>query len=367
VETLRKTLAAMAEHVRIPYWHEVLGRVLIGARPQEEPQNFLRALVESAATCGDADTAALTVLVEHGRWLKIAMTAGAIGEWTGRLIPVEGSVSALAIEAGHAVIVGDLALDARTLQAARDVRVGPALLAPVWLGARMVGVISLGRRVGGANFDENDSDMLEGFAEHMGWPALHAGHGQPVVAAGEADTTMAARTAAQLFDITVDLSRIAADVGEDVSRRLLGPIAALAAVIGRMDVRRDREPESAPRGELLSVLLAEAAEHQLAVEVEIPDSLGSAPPDVRVAMVTWIGHGVRVAAHCGIARWVELTVSAGPASTRLELRYQGRLPDDATLARLGARSLAADTAARGDADRTMLIVHEFDTGVGNRQ
>ncbi|QUQ64052.1 GAF domain-containing protein [Kutzneria sp. CA-103260] len=366
-ETLRRTLAAMARYVgvrdRRPDWRVVLGRVLLDANPKDDPKAFLQALVEGAAGVGDADTGTLTVLVEQGRWLQVAITAGGLREWTGRWLPVAGSVAALAIEAGRAVIVDDATLDARTVHSARAAHLGPILVAPVWLGARIVGVVALGRFAGRPAFGLADREMLAGFAEHMGWAVAHTGAEAPP----SSDVERRDPTAAQLFDITLELSRIAASAGDGVALRLAGPIAALAAVMSRLDgeARPTHRPGSLLRAELLATFLAETAEQQLAAHVEIPTPLGDAPDDVRRAMSEWLGRGVRLAGQCGVNRWAQLTISAGPTSVELALRYEGRLPDEATLARFGVPSLAGDVTSRGDAERTVVVARSFDTSGGS--
>ncbi|MFI9383388.1 GAF domain-containing protein [Kutzneria sp. NPDC052558] len=354
MEPFFTTLAAMSERVqdRSPDWHEVLGRVLLDARPQERPRSFLRALLDAAAVCGTADTAVLAVLIDGGRWLRVAATAGGFGDWAGRLIPVEGSVSALAIETGRAVLLGDIERDSGAVRSDRSVRVGPALVAPVWLDSRMVGVVGLGRDVGQPGFTAGDRDMLVGFAEHMGWSLVlgeDADHPTPVTA--EEYAGIATRTAAELFDVTVDLSRIGASADDHVHRRLTGPIATLATAIERLHgrLRGAAGPQPDLRQDLAAVLLSEAGQQGLVAHLELPPELDIViSAQTRAEMAMWIERGVRVAAQCGELPGVRLSASAETAGVRLELRYQGRKPDaDARL------------AARVDADDTVVIARTF--------
>jgi hypothetical protein len=332
LEHFRQTLDAMSERVRAqdrrPDWREVLGRVLLDARPQEQPRSFLHTLLDSTAVCGSADTAVLAVLIDGGHWLRIAMTAGGFGDWTGRFIPVEGSVSALAIEAGRAVLLGDIERDSGAVRAERTVRVGPALVAPVWLDARMVGVVGLGRHIGRPEFRAGDRDMLVGFAEHMGWSlVLGEGNDEPAGITAEEYAGIATRTAAALFDVTVDLSRIGAAADEHVHRRLTGPIATLATAIERLHGRRPGGSGPRPdlRQELLASLLAEAGQQGLAVHADVSPELGPAlSARTRAELAAWIERGVRIAASCAELPDVGLSVTA----EGLELRYRGRRPDD---------------------------------------
>jgi hypothetical protein len=331
LEHFRQTLDAMSERVRAqdrrPDWREVLGRVLLDARPQEQPRSFLRTLLDGAAVCGSADTAVLAVLIDGGRWLRVAMTAGGFGDWAGRLIPVEGSVSALAIEAGRAVLLGDIERDSGAVRTERSVRVGPALVAPVWLDSRMVGVVALGRHIGRPEFRAGDRDMLVGFAEHMGWSLiLGEDHDEPAPTGAADYAGIATRTAAALFDVTIDLSRIGAAADEHVHRRLAGPIATLATAIERLHGRLPGAagPRPDPRLELVAALLTEAGQRGLAAHVDVPPDLGSAL-SVRAwaDLAAWIERGVRIAASCAVNPHVGLMLT----TERLELRYQGRRPD----------------------------------------
>lgn len=330
MEPFAKTIAAMTEHVRAEDrtsdWHEVLGRVLLDARPHERPRTFLRALLDSAAVCGSADTAALAVLIDGGRWLRVAMAAGVFGDWAGRLIPIEGSVSALAVEAGRAVLLGDIERVSGAVHADRGVRVGPALVAPVWLDSRMVGVVGLGRHIGRPEFTAGGRDMLVGFAEHMGWSlVLGEDDDDPApISVGEY-AGIAARTAAALFDVTVDLSRIGA-ADQHVNHRLAGPIATLATAIERLHGRLRAAAVSGqdPRQELVAVLLAEAGQCGLVARADVPPDLDPVVfTTMRTDMDAWIERGVRIAAQYGEIPYVALSVTAD----RLELRYRGRRPD----------------------------------------
>lgn len=359
METLLKTLAAMAQHVQ-PHehrsdWREVLGRVLLDARPKERPRSFLRALVESVAVCGVADMAALSVLVDDGRWLRVTMTAGDFGDWTGRVVPVEGSAAALAIEAGRAVLLGDIERDSGAVRAGRRVRVGPALVAPVWLDSRMVGVVALGRHVGGPEFGETDLDMLVGFAEHMGWSITWCeGEDPPEPITGAEYAVIADRTAAALFDVTLELSRIGAAADEDVRRRLAGSIAMLATAMDRLHGRlRGGDPDSRPdlRRDLTAVFLEETAAQGLVAQADVPPALGAVTSAAACAdMATWIERGVRLAAQCGAMPSVSLGVVAEPAAVRLELRYQGRRP---------ATDMLAGTETRAAPDGAVVLSRAF--------
>ncbi|MFC0439953.1 GAF domain-containing protein [Kutzneria buriramensis] len=322
----------MNEHVRRhdrrSDWREVLGRVLLDARPQEQPQAFLRALLESAAVCGTADTAVLAVLIDGGRWLRVAMTSGGFGDWAGRLIPVEGSVSALAIEAGRAVLLGDIERDSGAVRAERSVRVGPALVAPVWLDSRMVGVVGLGRHIGRPEFRNADRDMLVGFAEHMGWSLVLGEDGDaPAPITAEEYAGIANRTAAALFDVTIELSRIGAAADDHVHRRLASAISTLATAIERLHgrLRGATDPRPDMRQELVTVLLAEAGQCGLVAHADVPpdlDPMISTPS--RADLAAWVERGVRIAASCGELPYVGLSVTPDG----LELRYRGRTPDD---------------------------------------
>jgi hypothetical protein len=327
LEHFRQTLDAMSERVRAqdrrPDWREVLGRVLLDARPQEQPRAFLSTLLDSAAVCGSADTAVLAVLIDGGRWLRVAMTAGGFGDWTGRLIPVEGSVSALAIEAGRAVLLGDIERDSGAVRAERSVRVGPGLVAPVWLNSRMVGVVALGRHIGRPEFRPGDRDMLVGFAEHMGWSVVLGEHDdEPAPITVEEYAGIATRTAAELFDVTIDLSRIGTAADEHVHRRLAGPIAALATAIERLHGRLPGGPRPDLRQELVTALLTEAGQRGLVAHVDVPAELGPVSAQERADLAAWVERGVRVAATCAEKPHVGLMLTA----ERVELRYQGRRP-----------------------------------------
>ncbi|MFG1643474.1 GAF domain-containing protein [Amycolatopsis sp. NPDC049252] len=131
-------------------------------------------LVDGARRCAGSGSAAVTLCVPLPGWLRIAAATGDGAEWTGRLIPLEGSVSALTRRESQAIRVADTASDPRTVQSARKAGIGPSMVAPLYTETgEWDGTLLVGRPPGADQFPAAE---LEFFAEYarQAWTAITA-------------------------------------------------------------------------------------------------------------------------------------------------------------------------------------------------
>lgn len=129
-----------------------------------------REVVSVIRTCLHADNAAIAVVEDEGKWLRLDVADGDHADWQGMLVPVAGSVSALAMSTGRPVRVDQHTLDTRTDLAARTARIGPSMVVPLLDDDRVAAVFLLGRRVDGPDFTAGE--LTEFSVAAWAWQAL---------------------------------------------------------------------------------------------------------------------------------------------------------------------------------------------------
>lgn len=140
------------------------GPPVAGADPSTTSQRLARTAQRLLA----ADAAAI-VLPEADGAMRVAAVEG--DPWTdlaGGAIPVDRSLSALAMRARRTQAVADAATDPRTAPATRSPDIGPLLAAPVLLNDDPRAVLTVGRRETAAPFTEGDAAVLTELATHAG-------------------------------------------------------------------------------------------------------------------------------------------------------------------------------------------------------
>ncbi|WP_439657685.1 hypothetical protein ACSHWB_35575 [Lentzea sp. HUAS TT2] len=333
-------------------WRTELGAVLACARPLEDADELIRSLVECLRRCVWADSAALTVPSEESDWLRIAVTAGGFADWEGRLLPWEGSVSALAAKSGRAVVIDDVVLDRRTEQAARSAEIGPTVVAPAYGNGCLQGVVMIGRRQGEPNFTSNEADVVDAFARHLGWGLAV----QRLVATGfmhderwKMASELYTRVAGRLFGVTAALSSLRVRAAGPAATSLDAAIRDLddlivAARESAGDKVADAELGEMLRRRFLSSFASATRRHQLVGNAKIDAEALSASVLGSAGIVeSWIHETVAIANRYGSTRSVLLGVSGLGSDENcgvcVELRYTGVAPGD-------FNSALVDSAAR---------------------
>ncbi|MFJ8967000.1 GAF domain-containing protein [Lentzea sp. NPDC102401] len=273
-------------------------------------------------------TAALTVPAEQPGWLRIAVAEGGLREWEGRLVPVEGSVSALAIEAGRAVIIDDVVRDERTEQAARSSAVGPTVAAPIIADGEMRGVLMIGRPPGSHRFADCDREMADAVAGYLGWALLARADPQD---AGVSDLAAAVHgeLAGRLFQLTVDLCSLRSLVPEAAMAKIDKIIASSDALVAPArealceKISRSSQVLRA-RSRVVSAFGAALSTCDLVGSVRIDDSTALEASNTVLDIVErWVPVAVAIAARYGLARAVALDVCQRDGTIEAQLRYRG--------------------------------------------
>ena len=203
VENARLYDAARRQQRWIQASAEVTTRLLSGSEPREVLADVTRRVRELSG----ADLAVLALPDDEGRRLTIAYADGDGAEATrGLVLPAGESLSGQVLAAGEPMTSADFATDERASQAARGAmsQIGPAELFPLGAPGNVRGVLTVGRRHGGAPFPPALTDVVASFAAQ----------------AGVALELAASRDEAQRLSLYEDRDRIARDLHDLVIQRL---------------------------------------------------------------------------------------------------------------------------------------------------
>ena len=203
VENARLYDAARRQQRWIQASAEVTTRLLSGSEPREVLADVTRRVRELSG----ADLAVLALPDDEGRRLTIAFADGDGAEATrGLVLPVGESLSGLVLAAGEPMTSADFATDERASKAARGAmsQIGPAELFPLGAPGNVRGVLTVGRRHGGAPFPSDQMDVVASFAAQ----------------AGVALELAASRAEAMRLSLYEDRDRIARDLHDLVIQRL---------------------------------------------------------------------------------------------------------------------------------------------------
>ncbi|MEU4691440.1 PAS domain S-box protein [Actinoplanes sp. NPDC023714] len=133
----------------------------------------LRVVAEQAVTVVPAANGAVVELIE-GDVLAYTAGAGAMVEYAGYRIPINGSLSGVAVTESVAVCCEDTQADPRVdPEAARRHDVRSLCIAPLYHGDRVLGVLKVTGPLPGA-FDEDDVHHLQILATGLGSALIHA-------------------------------------------------------------------------------------------------------------------------------------------------------------------------------------------------
>ncbi|MFJ8962693.1 GAF domain-containing protein [Lentzea sp. NPDC102401] len=318
-------------------WRQRLSFLVMHWHPLRDPANLVRELVECARLSADAATAALTVPAEQEGWLRIAVAAGGLREWEDRLLPMEGSVSALTVDAGRAILIDDVVLDEQTEQAARSSDVGPAVAGPVIADGELRGVLMIGRPPGSRRFTDSDREMVDAVVGHLGWALLAQSHAD---SAEQWDLTTAVyrKLAGRLFQLTADLCSLRPLVPQAAAMKIDRIITDSDDIAGHA---RDIACEwgsvphrsTSARSRVLSAFQAALSSCELVGSARFDRSTGLDPSSRALDVVErWIPIAVAIAARYGLARSVSLDIRRQDSTIEAKLRYRGWPATSADLA-----------------------------------
>ncbi len=117
-------------------------------------------VAQAAADLLDAEAGQVTLVVEEGRFLRIAAATGSLEQMSGTLIPVDTSFSGWVVTEAAPLTVDDLAADGRFI-APPPLDRGNAIIAPLVSVDVVIGTVGAFNRRDGRPFDADDLQLLK--------------------------------------------------------------------------------------------------------------------------------------------------------------------------------------------------------------
>ena len=127
-----------------------------------------REVAETAADLLQAEAAAVYMVVEEGRFLRVAAASGSLQSIVGMLIPVDASLAGWALTHDVSVICDDQDRDPRSFPPpSPDIRLRTTAIVPLRSAGVGIGTISVYNRHDGRPFGDNDTQLLETLGDQV--------------------------------------------------------------------------------------------------------------------------------------------------------------------------------------------------------
>ena len=142
-----------------------LGSILLGVRSSGE---LLEEVVQLAAGLLEAEGAAIFLIVEEGRFLKVSAGAGLLRAAEGSLVPVDRSLAGWSVLNDQAVTCDDMESDPRNFPVdTLPAHLERAVCVPLRSSDMVIGTVCAYNRVDGRPFGEHDIVLLSALAEQV--------------------------------------------------------------------------------------------------------------------------------------------------------------------------------------------------------
>jgi signal transduction histidine kinase len=134
------------------------GTLLAGA----DLDGLVKEVAQTAAELLEAESGAVTLVVEEGRFLKVKAATGPLEPATGMLVPMEGSLLGWAVSQDAAVVSDDMDADPRSFHPkAFTIPLKTSAVVPLRSAGFVVGTVSVYNRRDGQTFSEHDLKLLQ--------------------------------------------------------------------------------------------------------------------------------------------------------------------------------------------------------------
>ena len=158
-DSLRKALQQADRRNReLERLRHLAGTLLAGA----DLDSLVKEVAQTAAELLEADSGAVTLVVEEGRFLRIIAACGALEPAIGLLIPVDDSLLGWAVSHDAPLMSDDMDADPRSHNLpALDLRLKTAAIVPLRSADFTVGTVSVYNRRDGHPFSDHDLRLLQ--------------------------------------------------------------------------------------------------------------------------------------------------------------------------------------------------------------
>ena len=162
---LSQALAASAARGRELERFRHLAATLLGG---SDLTGLVREVASVAADLLDAESAGVTLVVEEGRFLRMAAAVGTLERAQGRLIPVDSSLLGWAVTHDQPVVSGDMASDPRNFSLPElEGPLRAVAIVPLRSAGVVIGTVSVYNPRGGAPFGEADVQLLQTLGDQV--------------------------------------------------------------------------------------------------------------------------------------------------------------------------------------------------------
>src|SRR3954469_17015746 len=134
------------------------GTMLAGA----DMDSLVREVAQSAAELLQAESGAVTLVVEEGRFLKVKAATGPLERLTDTLVPMDGSLLGWVVSQDSALVSDDAEADPRSyVGKIVGTPVRSAAIIPLRSAGFVVGTVSVYNRLDGEPFSQHDVQLLQ--------------------------------------------------------------------------------------------------------------------------------------------------------------------------------------------------------------
>ena len=162
---LRDALAASAARNREL---ERLRHVAATLLASEELSVLLQEVSDAAVDLLQVESAAIALVVEEGRFLKIHAATGTLAEARGRLVPTDGSLVGWVVANGSPVLSNDMDADPRSYKMpGLDVVLRTVAVVPLRSAGLVIGTVSVYNQRDGRAFSDHDLQLLQTLGDQV--------------------------------------------------------------------------------------------------------------------------------------------------------------------------------------------------------
>ena len=162
---LRDALASAAARNREL---ERLRRVAATLLASSELGALLQEIADAAAELLQAESSAVALVVEEGRFLRVAAVTGPLAPTMGALIPVDTSLVGTVVSSGTPIVTNDMNADPRSYRMpGMNVLLRTAAMVPLRSAGLVIGTVSVYNHRDGRPFTEHDLQLLETLGDQV--------------------------------------------------------------------------------------------------------------------------------------------------------------------------------------------------------
>jgi len=156
--------AASARNRELERLRHLAGKLLGGSDLAE----LVREVAAVAADLLQAESAGVTLVVEEGRFLRVAAAVGALKPIEGRLVPVDGSLAGWVVTHDRSMLSDDMASDPRSYRIPElDVLLRTTAIVPLRSAGVVIGTVSVYNRRDRRPFTDADLQLLQTLGDQV--------------------------------------------------------------------------------------------------------------------------------------------------------------------------------------------------------